>query len=315
MKRYRYISASALALLACIALLVNSCKKDDMPPDNPYDDVDYSGNNDTIPVEPGTITWLHKQIFFPKCGTPGCHDGSFEPDFRTVMSSYATLVYHPIVKNNTAEEFTYRVIPGDTARSVLHERITNCCFVNINDRMPQDNIGDPLPDSDIQAIETWILDGAKDMFGGTPRYPNSEPVIAGYLALNSSFMDILSETNDRVDSVPYNPFVVSPGMSINIALQITDDSTATSDFSVNQLRISTDPDDFSSATTHNATYIPLPAPNPAFWNVSLNTSSFPTGTTLYMRYYVNDNDHSSDTHFPYDELPIQYKQYWSFRVE
>ena len=74
-------------LVAVIILLVSSCKKDDAP-ENPYDNIDYSNNsgNDTV-LDPASIAGLHKNIFVKRCANPGCHDGTFEPDFRTVQSA------------------------------------------------------------------------------------------------------------------------------------------------------------------------------------------------------------------------------------
>ncbi|MBK7268515.1 MAG: hypothetical protein IPI07_03030, partial [Flavobacteriales bacterium] len=30
----------------------------------------------------------------------GCHDGTFEPEFRTIASAYNSLVYHPVIAND-----------------------------------------------------------------------------------------------------------------------------------------------------------------------------------------------------------------------
>ena len=108
---------------------------------------------------------LHKRVLHPSCAVSGCHDGHFEPDFRTLTSSYYTTVFHPVSKNNLHQSFKYRAIPGDTANSVLYERITNCCFVNQDDRMPQDDIGTPMPDSSIALVSSWIMAGAPDLNG------------------------------------------------------------------------------------------------------------------------------------------------------
>jgi hypothetical protein len=111
---------------------------------------------------------LQRELFAPSCGIPACHDGSFEPDFRTAESSYNTLVYHPVVKNNSSNQFTYRVVPEKPEESVLYERITNCCFVNQNDRMPF-TVGDTLDRSKIEMVKNWILEGAFNQSGAA--YP------------------------------------------------------------------------------------------------------------------------------------------------
>ena len=141
-----------------------ACKEEIPEPYNPYDDVVYPVSIEPIDnSEAHSLSRTHNEVFEPKCNVLGCHDGSFEPDFRTVQSTYSTLVYHSIIKNNAQEEFTYRVVPGDTANSILWERITNCCFVNENDRMPQDNIGISMPQSAIDQIGAWIMAGAPDI--------------------------------------------------------------------------------------------------------------------------------------------------------
>ena len=44
-----------------------------------------------VPALPeGNFAWLHQQAFAPTCANSGCHDGTFEPDFRTVGASWNT---------------------------------------------------------------------------------------------------------------------------------------------------------------------------------------------------------------------------------
>ena len=159
-----------------IFVLFTACKKDEAAPVNPYDLVDYGlddGSLDTL--DPNGIVAIHKEILLPKCSTPGCHDGTFEPDFRTVMSSYTTLVYHPIIKNDPDSQFFFRVIPYDTTNSVLQKRLNWQTFANTNDRMPQDNIGTGLPQEDLDRISAWILNGAKDPEEYVSHMPNLQP--------------------------------------------------------------------------------------------------------------------------------------------
>src|SRR5262245_6009672 len=123
----KYFSA-LLAAMAGVALFYSSCSKDDSePPANPYDGVNYDVDTTTEQIpDPFSITGLHRNIFNPKCNVPGCHDGTFEPDFRSVQSAYSTLVYQQVnkVTVNYVDSFTYRVVPFDAANSFIHERIT-----------------------------------------------------------------------------------------------------------------------------------------------------------------------------------------------
>lgn len=111
---------------------------------------------------------IHRITLLPSCAVAGCHDGHFEPDFRTTQSTYYTTVLHPVTKNNARAEFEFRVVPGNRKKSVLYERITNCCFVNQDDRMPQLNIGEVLPNEEIERIGKWIDAGAPNIDGSKP---------------------------------------------------------------------------------------------------------------------------------------------------
>lgn len=300
-----------------MVVIIHSCKKEEPLPPNPYDNVDYGSNNPATPPDPNSIVGIHTNILQTRCAKSGCHDGNFEPDFRTVQSSYATLVWHGIKKNSLDSAFTYRVVPFDTANSVLYERITNCCFVNQDDRMPQDNIGVPLPASQIQNIANWIMAGAKDMFGNpAPSLPNTEPTILYYYATNATYTANYGDPNNRIDSIFYNPFFVPNNSTLNLAFFVNDDSTIVQNMQVNTLKISLSPNNFSSAITVPATYVNLGPPNNTeFYLASINTATLPNSDTLFMRYFVNDGDHPNNTQFPTDNLVLPYKTYWSFFVK
>ena len=99
MMRTKYISFT-IAFVLLITATFFSCKKEDQAPANPYDSVDYSTNTNADPnPDPNSIQGLYKNIFQPRCANPGCHDGTFEPDYRTVQSTYTTLVYKTPIKN------------------------------------------------------------------------------------------------------------------------------------------------------------------------------------------------------------------------
>jgi len=156
-------------LLLAIALFVG-CGEDDDTFINPYDQIDEEIQQDSTDTEldPTSLAGLHANIFIKTCANSGCHDGTFEPDFRTVESSYNTLVNHPIIKNDPQNSFEVRVLPGDAAASQLVTRL---------EKDIDDNSGImPLiiePDSDwpekreeyIQNIKDWIAAGAKDALG------------------------------------------------------------------------------------------------------------------------------------------------------
>lgn len=317
-KNFSYKLVLGITTIIVVVMIQNGCKKTEAPaPANPFATIDYG----TVPVvpnpDPNSLVGIHTNILQPKCAVPGCHDGNFEPDFRTPQSAYSTLVYHPVKKNNTDETFVFRVVPYKPLESVLYERITNCCFVNQDDRMPQDNIGVPLPAGDVQAIKNWITAGAKDVFGTVQTYPNFEPTIEPYFAVvdAATYQIQYTAQNNRIDSVPYNSFLLPTNTNVVFAFIVSDDSTDYPQLQVNQMKLSFDPNDFSNPIIFTAQYIHVAPPNENdFFGITINTTDLPHNQIVYMRYFVNDGDHPTSTQFPTDNLQIQYKTYWSFYV-
>lgn len=302
-----------LSLLLGILVLFQACEKEVVKPDNPFDAIDRGNNgnaNDT--VNPASLLGIHRNIFIPKCAMPACHDGTFEPDFRSLQSSFSTLVYHPIIKNNDAGTFEFRIIPFDPAKSVLFERITNCCFVNENDRMPQDNIGTPLPQADINNIRTWIENGAPNQNGVVATPPDREPVFPFYLARSSNYLTNLDTVTNRVDGTITSPFKVPESMDlIRILVFIEDDWTPLSQMQYNKLYLSTSMNDFSNPIEANATFLNFP-PLPQAWMVSLNVTNLPLNQQIFMRYNANDGGRPFNTQFPKNSTNDLFKHYWSF---
>ncbi|MFN3528789.1 MAG: hypothetical protein ACK417_02575 [Bacteroidia bacterium] len=171
-------------LMSLLLMLAFACKKDNSPP-NPFDDPSNkppTNNNPTDPLSLENFAGIHRDIFKPTCSNSGCHDGTFEPDFRTIESSYNTLVNQPIIKNNPAGSFQLRVQPGNAANSILHERMV-IDIDGISGIMPLSV--DPQSDwpekktTYIQAIAAWINAGARDMFGNPPTNGPANPRLQG----------------------------------------------------------------------------------------------------------------------------------------
>ncbi len=151
-------------LFIAFPLFFLACEKDPTP--NPFDEVPNPNGEEEMPIEleATSLPGLHQNIFKPTCANSGCHDGTFEPDFRTLESTYNTLVNHPVIKNDPANSFEFRVVPGNVDASQLIARVT----YDIDD-----NSGImPLalePDSDynakreeyIQNMKDWISAGAQ----------------------------------------------------------------------------------------------------------------------------------------------------------
>lgn len=293
-----------------MSFVMMNCTEDDFPI-NPYDGIDYGNNNLVVDTVSSTsFVKLHRDVLGPSCNVMGCHDGSFEPDFRTVQSAYNTLVYHTIIKNNLAEDFTYRVVPGDTGLSVLHERLTNCCFVNTNDRMPQDNIGNALPEADLDAVAAWILEGAKDITGAIPNEPNNLPNVQYFLVMNATYDSTYSE--NKIGGLFYNPFLMPNNEMVNFLLFVDDDKTFPENLLINNLQISEFQDDFSAAIDVPST---LYVAQYEVWVAPFNTAVLQSGKTYFMRYTINDGDNPTDITYPNNQTSFVYKNIWSFTVQ
>ena len=285
-------------------------------PSNPYDTLDYSENTiPEFPIDSTTFLGIHKYILTTKCAQPACHDGSFEPDYRTVMSAYNTLVYAPVVKNDPLNSFAYRVVPGDTALSWLHERITtNDAILG---RMP---LYDSLPQRQIDMIAHWIKDGAKDIFGNTYPEPNTQPTFYGVVAY-------LTAGNIRIDTVRggffLNPFMAPANSEMKLWFGILDDDVIPTLLASPKVRFSTNPDDFDSAPGYNLAFQFTPFPSysifgsPADYYLSytINTSQFNSGDVVYLRVYAKDPSHANYTEIPSDTAPFYFKTYFAFVVQ
>lgn len=289
-------------------IFFSECKKKDDAPENPFDKIDRSTSvNPETSLDPNTIQGIHKNILSIKCANPGCHDGHFEPDFRTIQSSYSTMVWNKVIKNNPTQSFLYRVYPGDYQKSWLHERVVT--DDQVLGRMPL--YANPLSVAELNNIKTWINNGAKDMFGNSPRFPNNEPQVNGYIAINSSF-------NYRFDTVRqggvyYNPFLIPTTQIMNVLVGVTDDSTLVQNLTRNKILLSLDKDNFSSPiASYNGTSVSSGGTH--YWNFVINTTGLPTNQIIFMRYFTNDGSRPQDTQFPTTNLIYEYKTYWSFIV-
>ena len=342
----KYLSISVI-----IILMVFACKKKEVitrnyqnKPGNPYDSIDY-GNNNPAPVEidSNTILGIHTYIFQPRCAQPACHDGAFEPDFRTVQSAYNTLVYQQVYKNSNDSDFTYRVLPGDTAASWLHERITT------NDpvlgRMPL--YDKPLTPSELKSIEDWILDGAKDIFGNNPALPNTQGTCVGYLVFDT---DSSGPRLDTIRDFIALPFKVPENTDLNMWFTILDadeDGNGDPDLPIKvpgvsngntfgqcKIRMALKPTNFDkgpafykeySLTSLNITNSWLfgpgsfvaPAPGTGFYfhNIDIPTNDYKKGDIVYFRLIIDDNDgHSEPVVFPNIGSPYYLQSMFAFEI-
>lgn len=299
-----------------------SCQKE-LPP-NPFDDPDIQAPDDssnTANLGPTTIAGLHQNIFSPTCANSGCHDGTFEPDFRTIESTYNTLVFHPVIKNNPSGDFTFRVVPGNPGASVIIERLTND-IDGFSGIMPlETDPGSDWPQKKSQYIDnirTWIENGAKDMFGDSPTTGNKEPQMSGVIGYADGGNTLLPRASGQ------GPLKVPVGAStLDLWFSITDDSTASQNLTYNKIKFSIDRDGFDAVTEENLQIAGAPEVENGYFGYPVdyyhrytltNLSSFgPVGTVVYFRIYVKDPQHDV-TEIPEDGSYDYIKEYFAIEL-
>lgn len=298
-----YFIRKYFLLLILALIFIYACKKDE-DIHNPYAQVNYTTDTTQIQnVSDTSLSGLHKNIFNPKCNVPGCHDGTFEPDFRSIQSSFSTLVYQPVIKTtvNGVDSFKFRVIPFDTVQSFLHERITT----STSDYMPSNAVR--LSAKEISSINQWIMNGAPDINGTIANAPDLLPSIIGFIATDSVGNRL--DTN-RLSGLAYNPFIVQHGKTITFYFLIKDDNTPNSSLQLNQLKFSTYKDVFSNAVVVNMNYLNLGG-NELYTGL-INTSMWSLGDTIYFRYFVNDGVNTANAEYPRNETNSIIKTVFSF---
>jgi hypothetical protein len=320
MKRQLYLLGSILFFM----MLYSSCKKqyvDGTTPDlptNPYSQISYPTTIAPVTIDSNSFVGIHKYIFAAKCAMPGCHDGAFEPDFRTVQSAYSTMVLQPVKKNNSAQSFAYRVKPFDANLSWLHERIlTNDVVLG---RMPlYDKM---LSGLQIQRITNWINAGAPDLFGNVAGLPNAPPQTFGIVATIVNGSNSLYRIDTIRNGSPFMPFLVPNNIPLTIWFGLYDDTETPSQFTFNKIKLSTNPVDFSTVNYNNLNFNTTAVwmnnlfgnNKPYFYSYTFNTNQFTPGKPVYMRIYTQDSQHSSPTEIPSSGLDFYLQSYFSFVV-
>jgi len=310
--------------MTLLLLSMLSCKRETIPgedpslPFNPFDTVTYDQNGGSnINIDPNSFLGIHTFILAKKCAVSGCHDGSFEPDYRTVQSAYNTLVYHPVVKNNASNSFTYRVVPGDTTMSWLHERITTNDI--ILGQMPLYDT--PLTKQQVNNIENWILGGAPDVFGNNPMLPNFQPQTYGYVCYAEDTGGIKLDT---MRARPIDPMVIPPGVSnLHFWFGFLDDVDLPFQLTYNKVRISAHPTNFTGAAEFNMTPTITPfwdvsyfgGPYPYFHYANIPTAGLIPGKVYYIRTYVKDSHHTTPTEIPETGSQLYMFTYFAFVLQ
>lgn len=316
-----------------VSLILCSCEKDRI---NPYDDpnLDAPNNIDTNYFNnPTSFAALQNNIFRPYCANSGCHDGGmFPPDFRTIESSYSTLVYRPIIKDNGDPSYEFRVKPGESDKSVLYARLLeDANRVSIFDpgsRVMPGNTG-PADDPDqnhewhgvknqyIPNIKDWIDAGAKDIFGNTPLEPNKIPEMRGCIAFATGQTTPLSREQPRGTI-----YVPSNTASVDFWFSVLDDIQSPNELTYNQIKFSKNLFSFSFQPSYPLQVINPPIIETGFYQsttdefyhkYTLNMSSYSSGDVVFIKIYLQDNVNSV-TEIPSNGSEYQIVKHFTFTV-
>ncbi len=309
--------------LLTLCLLILSCKKKSSS-SNPFDDWSVSQRGPVmpdVPIDPNTIQGLHKNIFKPTCANSGCHDGNFEPDFRSIESSYNSLINRLATNTDPQNtQFVKRVVPGDAANSMLLHRLST--FI------PGSQGIMPLslePNSDwiskkndyIENIKTWINNGAKDEFGNSALSYDFPPQIAGMIAFADGSSTPLPHSG-------YNPVEIPSGTnSIKIMIAFSDDKTAVNQFGNTTLNYSLNPNNYAgseSAMSIESTPFNAKGFNGAnvdYWQsitLTVSTLGAAANDVLWLRSQTTDNV-NLPVYIPSVPSSFNLKKYCAIRIK
>lgn len=311
----------ALVLLITIGWMT-SCQIQPVPPPNPFDIYKEMGL-DTLDLQPSdlnpiSIEGLHDKVFEPTCANSGCHDGTFEPDFRTIESTYNTLVYQPVIKNDPTESYLYRVMPGNVEQSVLWKRLTE-------DIDGQSGIM-PLvenPSSEwesqrevhLENIKQWIEAGAPDMFGNLPELDNLPPFIQGVIG-------VVEGRGEPLERDGGNGAILIPRSAhqVDLWVSIGDDQTSPLDISFSKVRLSEEVDEFEFAPS-----LPLDQISPILeqgftgeivpyhHKITIYPREYQAGKVLFLRIFLQEPGQNDLTEIPRDGSAHYIKDLFSIK--
>ena len=306
-------------------VLLFSCEKEGSKTgDNPYDnwgegDTTNNGVKDK-PIDATTIVGLHRDVFLPTCANSGCHDGLFEPDFRTIESSYNSMVNRPVIKNTFNNDYTARVLPGNADGSMIMHRLT----VDLNGNsgiMPLslETESDWLQKKEeyINNIKTWINNGAKDQFGRTPSQVDFKPEMRGMIGFYNGGTEATRGGNFKSIEVP-----ISAG-GVEVWFAYSDDKTNVNSFTGNTLKFGINPYGWDTAKTANMQIVGSPKmelgfkrdENETYYHKAfISFAGYNADDVLWVRTFVSDNVNGT-TEIPDDNSLINAKEYFTIKIK
>ena len=303
-------------LTYAVCFQLASCSKETLP-DNPFGKNQQDTNVlDTNKYDPYSFFSIHKDVLKPTCANSGCHDGNFEPDFRTVESSYYGLVnVTPIKSSISGGTFPSRVVPGDALKSMLLHRMT----IDLNGNSgimplaqePKSTYNQHKSEY-LQRITKWINDGAKDLAGNVPTSPNFPPSIQGVAFIQGN--------NVLVRPGIYEAANATAGLNTIVYFSLTDDKLDQSQLKNCTINVSVNPDSFDIANEKALTAGPEKIMNGLngqpvkYWfNYDMETSSTIALDVLWIRITVKDDFQT--VQIPNENSMFPIKKYFAIRFK
>ncbi|MBL7811895.1 MAG: hypothetical protein JNL57_06690 [Bacteroidetes bacterium] len=308
---------AAILILVAIALLPACKKSSNNKIDNPYNTVvipprDTKGKDSTY--DPQSLQGLHRDLFAPTCANSGCHDGTFEPDFRTVQSTYASLINIKPIKNDTAGTFNARVLPGNADASILIYRMTVDLGGNSGIMPIVLDPGSTYPAKKAEHLanlKAWINKGAPDFSGKMPGPVDFPPQILGVQGLVGG--------NAQGRGGKYEPLVTSSGQNLELWFSLADDKLAQGSLTNMTINWSTDPNNYD---TNNEKPLQkatsklmsgLYAPSTSYeWYYTFSTAGLNTGDVIWFRIHCSDG--VNDYYLPNVNSMFFLKKYFAVRI-
>ncbi len=300
-----------------VTILVQ-CTKEGKIPDNPYLDPSHQQKTEN-PIDSAVKDWsiqaLYRDIFYPTCANSGCHDGTFEPDFRTIESSYRSLVNVTPIKNDSLGSFLSRVIPGDAEGSMLTYRLT----VNLGGNsgiMPlalEPNSDWPTKKEEyINRIKKWIDSGARDTKGFAPISPNYPVQIFGTA--------LMSGGNMQPRGGKYEPIYASAG-NYELVVALHDDQLNQAQLSGVKLNLSENPNFYDALNEKSFTKLPAPlvqqgifsSSTEYYFTIPLDLSAYVQGQVIWLRVSVDDGTNGM-VHLPSASSMFFLKKYLAIKI-
>jgi hypothetical protein len=311
-----------LLLFAVIAILFVGCKDGDPDVSNPYDNQQVGQEHEKVDgtdtdLDPNSIEGIHANIFQPTCANSGCHDGNFEPDFRTIESSYNSIVGQPIIKQDDMNPLSARVTPGNASTSMLMRRL----LVDINGNsgtMPiltePDSDWPTKKDEYIKNIETWIDNGALNQNGEVPTASNYPVQLKG----------IVAKVNGNIvgRSGTYKSLNIPAGASsVEIWVAFDDDVLTADQLSSASVDISIMANDFDSTNMTTLSYTGSPVVATGYFGedesfyhrATISLATWNSGDVIWVRTHVSDGVNSSEA--PNDNSLFRAKEYATLKLK